>query len=314
MSLDLRASNQILAIMVFLIVCYVSVWILVKKRSKQGKLKKRLHEDHVGSSNNIIDKIKEKESQNNFFEKIEKEIKQAHSSLTVQGYFVIMAISVMVITFVAYKILGMFILALFVGFLGIIVPKIALKEQGRKFKEKFDYEMINALRRMSAVLRSGGSLENALTDVVNSKIIPEMVRKEFLKVLVTYKGGFSISEAFYQLYENIGSPDTLYLCIAVDIQMETGGDKAEVFDGIASAISNRNLKNKHIKAKLAEVNVSTNVLCLAPIPFAIAIYIYNPHHFDFFKATIGGRLIGLGMLGFMIFGFFIIKKLSRIEY
>lgn len=312
--INLRTSNEILAILSFLIVCYTGVWIIVKKRLKQERIKNRFYQDVVGSAHNIIDKIKAANAQMGYLEKIEKELKQARSSISVQGYIVIMVVSVVVITMLAYKILGMFLIALPIGLTGILVPRLIVKSQSRKFKENFDVEMVKALRRMAAVLRAGGSLENALQDVVDAATIPDFVRQEFKKVLVTYKGGFSIVEAFYGLYDSVGSPDTLYLCVAIDVQMETGGDKAEIFDSIANTISNRNIKNKHVKAKLAEVNVSTNVLTLAPIPFAVAIYIYNPQHFDFFKASMQGRIIGFFIIAFMIAGFFIVKRFSRIDY
>lgn len=310
---DVRISNQVFAILIFLLVSYIGVIIIAKKRIRKEAFTKKFYQNSVSQINNIIETIEKDEKEMSYIQKIDRMLKQARSPLNVQLYIVILIVSILGIVFASYKILDSLLLSIPIGFVGILIPRYIVSNQRSKFMEKFDHEMIKALRRMASVLRAGGSLENALKDVTESTTVPELVRNEFKKVLVTYKGGFSIQEAFYELYKSIGSPDTLYLCVAIDIQMEIGGDKAEIFDNVAKTISNRNLKNKNVQAKLKEIEVSTKILTFMPIPFAIMIYIYNPHHFDYFKASIGGRLLGFGIIAFMIAGYFINRKLSKVE-
>lgn len=310
---DIRMSNQILAILIFFLVSYIGILIIVKKRLKDERLKNMFYEDNFSSTNNIIDKINEYEESLGFLEKVQRELKQARSKMTVQAYIVILIASVIGIIAISNMLLGNIFLALPTGFGGIFIPKLILRNQREKFIEKFDTEMIKALRRMSSVLRSGGSLDNALKDVINSNSIPQIVKDEFSNVYVTYKAGFSIQQAFYQLYESIGSPDTLYLCVAIDVQMEVGGDKAEIFDSIASTISNRNLRSASVRAKLKEMTMTSSILSLMPIPFSILLFIFNPSHFDYFRASMQGRLLGFGIVGLIVGGFFINKELAKVK-
>ena len=173
--------------------------------------------------------------------------------------------------------------------------------------------MIKALRRMAAILRVGGSMDQALEDVVSSNNIPEIVRDELGKVYASYKAGFSINESFYSIYKNIGTKDTLYLCSAIDIQMETGGDKAEVLDSIATQISSRNLKQRGIKSKLAEINISVKFMMGMPIVLGIIMLIIKPSHFDYFTADFMGQVIGFAIVASIVVGYSIIKKMSKIQ-
>lgn len=312
-TIDITLGMQIIAILTTIIVVFLLSLIFFKDKLRENKLKNRLYSDDFGKSESLIQKMKEKEKEKGFMENLDKELKQARMDMTSQLFMVMSIVLALVITVIGLSIFTSGLFFPFFMFIGFLIPRLYLKGRREKFIEKFDTDMVKALRRIAAVLRVGGSLDQALNDVITARSIPDIVKYEFSKVYVSYKAGFPIEESFYGLYESVGSRDTLYLCVAIDIQMETGGNLEEIIDGIAGTITAKNLKLKNVKSKLAEIDISIKMMALMPIVFGFLITLLNPDHFMFFTQDLMGQLIGLVLVSFIIGGYYIIKRLSKID-
>ena len=311
--LDIKTSNELIAILIFLITVWGGVYIVFGKHIRKKSITEKFYTDDYGKSNSIISNIIKDEKAMNFLEKLQKELDRARLNVKANSFVIfsfILALIFSTIGFIGFK--GIFFAIILFG-VGLIVPKIYVKSRRRSFIQKFDTEMVKALRRMAAVLRVGGSLDQSLQDVLDSQTIPNIVKYEFANVYASYKAGFSINQAFYEIYKSVGSKDTLYLCSAIDIQMETGGDKAEIIEGIANQITDRNLKQRSIKAKLGEIDASIKFLLVMPVVFSAILLKFNPTHFDFFRSSFLGELIGFFIVSMMVGGYFIMKKMSRVD-
>jgi len=198
-------------------------------------------------------------------------------------------------------------------FLGIKIPDKIVKMRVRKNVERFNNDLIKALRRMASVMRSGGSLKQALVDVTRSRSMPLVIRLEFKKVLADIEYGDSIEEALYKLYERTGSNDVRFLAVAVEIQRQLGGNIAQTFDSIGQNITNRNLMQSEVKATLAQARTTSNVLSILPFVLSGIIVIINPSYFSPLFESLAGRMIVFMCLAFIVTGAFIMRKLSDIE-
>lgn len=311
--LELRTTNEILAILTFMITTWAGVYIVFGKHIKKKAIQNRFYTDDYGKENSMAAQIIKEEKDMNFLEKLQRDLDQARMKRSANSFIVfsiLFAIVLATLGTIAFKNPIFAIILLGIGF---IIPRFYIKGRRRRFIEEFDREMVKALRRMAAVLRVGGSLDQSLEDVMSSNTIPDIVKYEFGNVYAAYKAGFSINEAFYEIYKSVGSKDTLYLCVAMDIQMETGGDKSEIIDGIANQITEKNLKQRRVKSKLAEIDVSVKFMAMMPVIFGIIISFTNPDHFKFFTSSFFGQLTAFGIVSFMTGGYFLIKKLARID-
>lgn len=311
--IDITLAQQIVAIMTGIMVIAVGVVAVFKDKIRDNKLNTRIYHDDLGRGESHIGKIMTKEKEMNYLEKLDRELQQARMNTTAQMFVVFSSVFALVITVLGSMVFpsGLFIPIL--AGIGFVVPRFYIKSRREKFIAKFDEEMVKALRRMAAVLRVGGSLDQSLSDIISSASIPDIVKYEFSKVYASYKAGFPITESFYELYKSIGSKDTLYLCVAMDIQMETGGDKAEIIEGIANTITEKNLKQKRVTAKLAEIDISVKMMALMPVVFGFLITLLNPDHYLFFTQDLMGQAIGFTLISCIVGGFFIIKQMSKIE-
>lgn len=311
--LDIALAQQLTAVMSGIVFIALGVFVIFREQIKENKLKSRMYKDDLGRADSFVGKMIEQESTMTYLDKLERELVQARMKVTAQLFIVWSVVFALVLVIIGNMIFptGLFIPIYFA--IGFVVPRFYIKSKREKFISMFDEEMVKALRRMAAVLRVGGSLEQALSDVIKAPSIPEIVKYEFSRVYASYKAGFSIIESFYELYKNIGSKDTLYLCVAMDIQMETGGDKALIIEGIANTITEKNLKQRRVKSKLAEINASVKIMAIMPVVFGVIIMQMNPDHMLFFTQDLKGQVIGMALLSAIIGGFFIMKKMSKVE-
>lgn len=310
---DISLVQQLISVLAGVIVVAIGIAIVFKEKFVENELESRLYKDDLGRGESTVGKILKEESNQGFMEKLEREIKQARMDVTPQIFVVISSVLSLVLVILGGMIFSSALFMPIFAFVGFVVPRIYLKGRREKFIKEFDKEMVKALRRMASSLRVNPSMDLALQEVVKSTIIPEIVKYEFSKVYASYSSGFSLEESFYEIYKNVGSKDTLFLCVAIDIQMSTGGDKASIIEGIANSITEKNLKEERVKSKLAEIDISVKMMAAMPIIFGGLITLLNPDHFEFFTQDLMGQAIGVVLVFAIVGGYFVIKKMSKIE-
>lgn len=312
--MSLKLANEIIAILVFLVASWIGIYILFGKRIKRSVIQSKFYKDDLGKASSIANKRLEEEKALGYIDKLQLELTRARVDIKAES-FLVLNILLVIVGFIAGKIMfGSFLFAIGLGFLGFILPKLFLNGRREKFVKKFDTEMVKALRRMGSVMRVGGSLEQALVEVSESNMIPDIVKFEFNNVLAAYKAGFNITESFYRLYKSVGSKNTLYLCASMDIQMETGGDKSEVMESIAQQIELKNRSESEAKAALSEITSSVNMLAAIPVFFLVLLQKMNPGHFQFFTSSFLGQVIGFVLVTMVVGGYIIMRKMVKTNF
>ena len=311
---------ELISILISGIVLFTGIVIMSFKKGKKVMLGERIAVDKEKAA--IEEAIKEieleesvlkRETELSWSQKKARELQQSNTGVTFPLYITILLISMLLIFLVVYKIMDMVVIAIPFAFLGIIIPEKIVESKIEKNVNSFNEELVKALRRMASVMRSGGSLKQALTDVVRSKSMPTIIRAEFRKVLTDIEYGLTIENALYKLYERIGSEDVQFLAIAVEIQRQLGGNIAQMFDSIGSAISNRRIMESDVRATLSQIKATSNILSAMPFVLGIGIFLVNPGYFDPLLQSTAGRLIILGCVSIMAMGIFVIKKLSKLD-
>lgn len=313
-------SPEMLSFLAGALVLFIFLVVFSIRKGKKIKIANRIQVDREKAA--IDEMIKEieieesivrKEDELTWLQKKQRELQQSNTGITLPIYLTILSVSMLLIFLIVYKIMGIALISIPFSFLGLMIPEKIVKSRLEKNIENFNSQLVKALRRMASVMRSGGSLKQALVDVSRSRSMPVIVRLEFKKVLTDVEYGASIEEALYKLYERTGSKDVQYLAIAVEIQRQLGGNIAQIFDTISQSISNRNLMESDVRATLAQVSASSTILSLMPFGLCTVIYIISPDYFDALFLSFTGRLIFLLCFSFILLGMFIIKKMSKLE-
>ena len=89
-----------------------------------------------------------------------------------------------------------------------------------------------------------------------------------------------MGEALKEMAERLDMQDLRFLAVAVTIQQQSGGNLAEVLDGLAKVIRSRFRLFRRVKAITAEAQWSGKFLSAFPIVALIVINVLDPHYYD----------------------------------
>lgn len=271
------------------------------RRPAKITLEERLY--HGRSSNRMIEEDKEKLSA---YEKLQLELKQSGVNISVTVYFMIGVVSAAAVYFLMEFLLedslAAMVAALVVG--GYVPRKVVSILRDRRMQE-FDMAFSKALKRMSASIRSGSTLVQAIENIVETPAIPKIIREEMALVLVDYDYGEGIEAAFRRMADRTGVADVKGVSISIEIGMRQGSKLFEVFDNYVNTIMDRKEAEAEARATLAATKQSINMLVCVPFLFTAVMKFMSPDYFDPVYSFMGGygKYIFLAIYGFVIFGY-----------
>jgi tight adherence protein B len=183
-------------------------------------------------------------------------------------------------------------------------------KRARRFR-KLTAQLPGALDLMVSSLRAGHAYTTAVQ--VAAEELDDPLASEFQLMADQYRMGLGQRECLKLLLERVNTPDLRLFATAVLIQIETGGNLAEVLEKLADVIRARFKLAGQIQAITAEGRLSGAILGLLPIAVGITITILNP---EYLKPLFSERL-GLAMLvialGLEFLGFLWIRRIIEVE-
>lgn len=196
----------------------------------------------------------------------------------------------------------------FVGLLvGAGLPWMVLSNRrGRRLK-KFQEQLPDALDAIVRGLKAGHPIVSALQLVTEEMADP--IGSEFGLVIDEMTYGRDLSQALEKMAERIDLPDFEYFVVAVNIQLESGGNLAEILSGLSRVIRARFRLFMKVKALSAEGRISAMLLSVLPFITGALILTVNPSYY-FNSLDDPLFLPGMGMvLVMMILGIIVMYRM-----
>ncbi len=186
---------------------------------------------------------------------------------------------------------------------------VFLKRKGRI--KKFSNHFPDAVGMLASSLRAGYSLQMALGTIVQEG--ETLIAHEFSQVLYELEVGKNFEEALKSILDRMDTPDLRLFISAVILQRETGGNLAELLDGLEGVIRDRQQLQRELKATTAQARFSGMVLSLLPIFVGFFVYLVHPDYIlFFFRESIGVKLL-IGCVIGQILGLLSVQKIVNIE-
>ena len=221
----------------------------------------------------------------------------------------------LVAALVTYLVVGHFLprfpIALMAGFVVGLIPLgvVALlrKRRLRKFEEHFP-EVLDLLGR---AIRSGHAFTTGLEMI--AKESPEPIAGEFRITFDEQNFGLPLRDALLNLTERVPLIDVQFFVTALLIQKETGGNLAEILDGLSHVIRDRFRIYRDVQSKTAQGRLTAIILIALPPFMMAAIGALNPQYMGALFTDPRGPtfLIVAGIL--QIVGSLILWKVIHIE-
>ena len=167
------------------------------------------------------------------------------------------------------------VVALVMGY-GVLF--IWLRGLAKKRIGMFEEQLPDAVELMVRSLRVGHPFSSAIAIVAAE--MPDPIGSEFGIIADEGTFGMDISESLENMAERVPVPDLRFLAVAVMIQSQSGGNLAEILEGLSRVVRGRFKLFRKIKAITAEARFSGWFLSVFPILALIAVQLVRPNYYD----------------------------------
>jgi len=144
-------------------------------------------------------------------------------------------------------------------------------------------QLPDAVELMVRSLRVGHPFSSALSIV--AKEVPDPLASELGVIADESAYGRDVGEALKSMAERLDMQDLRFLAVAVTIQQTSGGNLAEILDGLAKVIRSRFKLFRRVTAITAEAKWSGKFLSGFPVLALIGINVAQPGYYDVVMGT-----------------------------
>ena len=195
---------------------------------------------------------------------------------------------------------------------GFSTPVLFLIHRKKKRDAAVTAQFPDMLDFMVRALRAGQSLDNALYGI--SANFSDPIGGEIKIVYEEISMGLSFSEALNNLERRFPAiPEVNFLCTALAVQKETGGNLTEILEGLSQTLRDRSKLLRAVKATSAEGRLSILFLGLLPLVFGGVMYLTNPDYIRLLFVDPIGRILLFFALTFDVAGFIVMRIMTRIN-
>lgn len=176
---------------------------------------------------------------------------------------------------------------------------------------RFEEQFPDALVVMARALRAGHPFADALRLVADEMRAP--ISEEFRITFMEINYGGDVRTAMLGLLDRIRSVTVMAFVTSVLIQKDTGGNLAELLDGLAGVVRDRFRFHRKLKTLTAEGKLAAWVLSLLPFFMAGVLSLVNPNFLPMLTEDPAGRQMIVAGFVLMITGIVWMQRTVRID-
>ncbi|MEM7753135.1 MAG: type II secretion system F family protein [Pseudomonadota bacterium] len=195
--------------------------------------------------------------------------------------------------------------------MGVGAVFVWVNNTAKKRLAMIEEQLPEAVELMVRSLRVGHPFSSALQIV--AKEVPDPLGTEMGVISDEASYGRDVGEALKQMAERIDMQDLRFLAVAVTIQQTSGGNLAEILDGLAKVVRSRFKLFRRVKAITAEAKWSGMFLSVFPILALVMINVIQPNYYDDVKETAYFIPACLIVAAFLVANIFVMRMLVNIK-
>jgi tight adherence protein B len=153
-----------------------------------------------------------------------------------------------------------------------------VNKKAKKRLAAIEEQLPDAVELMVRSLRVGHPFSSAIGIV--AKEVPDPLGTEFGVIADEAAYGRDITESLKSLAERMDMQDLRFLAVAVSIQSQSGGNLAEILEGLSKVIRARFKLFRRVRAITAEAKWSGMFLSAFPVVALVMINVIQPHYYD----------------------------------
>ena len=186
-----------------------------------------------------------------------------------------------------------------------------VSNKAKKRMSMIEEQLPDAVELMVRSLRVGHPFSSAVQIV--AKEVPDPLGTEMGLIADESAYGRDVGEALANMAERMDNQDMRFLAVAVTIQQTSGGNLAEILDGLAKVIRSRFRLFRRVRAITAEAKWSGNFLSGFPLVALVMINLIQPNYYDDVRETSYFIPACLVVGGFLIANIIVMRMLVNIK-
>lgn len=195
---------------------------------------------------------------------------------------------------------------------GVASPLLVLWLASQRRTKAFDRQLPDVLATIASTLRAGHGLRTALRGVADDGSPP--ASQELTRVLGEERLGRPLDQAIAAMCKRIGSEDLEYVATAINVQSQTGGSLATLFDTLSETVRERQRHARKVRALTSMGRMSATVLICLPIGLATLMTLISPSYMRPLFTTSGGHILIAFCLTSMALGALVLKRIVSVRY
>jgi len=204
-----------------------------------------------------------------------------------------------------------FLISVGVGTVLAIVPFVYVAWKRNRRLGQFEEHFPEALDLLGRAVRAGHAFTTGLEMI--TKECSEPIAGEFRAVFEEQNFGLPLRDAMLNLTDRVPLIDVRFFVTALLIQKETGGNLAEILDGLARVIRDRFRIHREVKTRTAQGRMTAGILLAIPPFMMFALGAANPAYMKpLYEDPVGPMILGIAAV-FQVAGAALLWKIINIE-
>lgn len=162
--------------------------------------------------------------------------------------------------------------------LGYATVFLWLRNRAKRRLQLFEEQLPDAVDLIVRSLRIGHPFTAAIGIIAQE--MPDPLGSEFGVIADESAYGMPVTESLDRLAARVDVPDLRFLAVAVAIQAQSGGNLAEILDGLSQVVRARFKLFRKVSAITAEARWSGWFLSIFPIIALLLVQIVQPDYYD----------------------------------
>ena len=243
--------------------------------------------------------------------RLQERISQAGLTMKAGKLILISACLFLGTTVVVGLFMPVFPVGLLIGICMGLIPYGVVMYLRQKRLRAFEERFPEALDLLGRAVRAGHAFTTGLEMI--AKESPDPIASEFRTTFEEQNFGLPLRDALLNMTERIPSIDVRFFVTALLIQKETGGNLAEILDGLARVIRDRFRIYREVKVRSAQGRMTAGILVALPFLMLIMMNFLNPEYVGvLWTDPLGPMMLGIAA-GLQIIGSLVIWKIVHIE-
>ena len=152
-----------------------------------------------------------------------------------------------------------------------------LSRKRAKRLKQLEEQMPLALDVINRALRAGHPVVSAVR--LAGEEMGDPIGSEFGLIVDETTYGYEFREALVNFARRTGSPDAHFFAVSIGVQAETGGNLAEILEGLAVVIRGRTMLGKKVRALSSEGRASALLLSVLPALLIGFMLLFQPNYY-----------------------------------